>query len=106
MFECLLIYLWINDPLFRICLVQYNCMFQDAQTTKTDLSSNEPSDAARDLPLDLSIKDEATVVTAVPAEQTSVFGVEGDRGKDFNKNDCWSASSLIGSFFVDFFYKI
>ncbi|VDK89278.1 unnamed protein product [Litomosoides sigmodontis] len=68
---------------------------KDEQTRKADLTSSEPSDSARDLPLDLSIKDEATVVTAVPAEQPSVFGVEGDRGRR-DRDDCWSASSLIG----------
>lgn len=77
-------------------------MSQDEQTAKTDLSSSEPSDAARDLPLDLSVKDETTIVTSVPAEQTSVFGVEGDGGRqDFNQDDCWSASSLIGSVFLN-----
>lgn len=78
-------------------------MSQDDQTAKTDLSSNEPSDIVRDLPLDLSIKDETTVVTTVPTERTSVFGVEGDGGRqDFNQDDCWSTSSLIGLVFVDF----
>lgn len=70
---------------------------------KTDLSPCEPSsDAARDLPLDLSIKDETAIVTAVPTEQASVYGIEGDGERQaFNQDDCWSASSLIGSIFVD-----
>ncbi|OZC11159.1 zinc finger, C2H2 type, partial [Onchocerca flexuosa] len=70
----------------------------DEQAVETDLSPSEPSsDVARDLPLDLSIKDETTIVTAVPAEQTSVFGIEGDgERQEFNQDDCWSASSLIG----------
>ncbi|KAM3726173.1 Zinc finger E-box-binding homeobox protein [Dirofilaria immitis] len=90
-----------NDPLSLMAAWAQQCTglvnngLSDGQTMKTDLSSNEPLDAARDLPLDLSIKDET--VTAVPAEQTSVFEVEGGEGKrEFNQDDCWSASSLIG----------
>lgn len=76
-------------------------MCQDEQTAKTNLLSSESLDAARDIPLDLSVKDETAVVAAVPTEQTSVFGVEGNEGRqDFNQDDCWSASSLIGSVFV------
>ncbi|EJD75319.1 ZAG-1 protein [Loa loa] len=92
-----------NDPLSLMaawaqqCSGLVNSGLSDEQTAKTDLPSSETSDAARDLPLDLSVKDETTVVAAVPAEQTSVFRVEGDgERQDFNQDDYWSASSLIG----------
>ncbi|KAL3982237.1 Zinc-finger double domain family protein [Acanthocheilonema viteae] len=93
-----------NDPLSLMAAWAQQCTglvndgLSDEQTAKSDLVSNEPSDAARDLPLDLSIKDEtAAIVTAVPTEKTSVFAVEGNGGRqDFNQDDCWSASRLIG----------
>ncbi|CAG9534140.1 unnamed protein product [Cercopithifilaria johnstoni] len=85
-----------NDPLSLMTAWAHQCTdlvnnsLSGEQAAKTDLSSSNE-------PLDLSIKDETTIVTAVPTKQTSVFGVEGDGGRqDFNQDDCWSASSLIG----------
>nr|CDP94618.1 BMA-ZAG-1, isoform c [Brugia malayi] len=92
-----------HDPLSLMaawaqqCTGLVNNSLSDEQTAKTNLLSSESLDAARDIPLDLSVKDETAVVAAVPTEQTSVFGVEGNEGRqDFNQDDCWSASSLIG----------
>ncbi|VDK72386.1 unnamed protein product [Onchocerca ochengi] len=93
-----------NDPLSLMAAWAQQCTglvnngLSDEQIVKTDLSPCEPSsDAARDLPLDLSIKDETAIVTAVPTEQASVYGIEGDGERQaFNQDDCWSASSLIG----------
>uniref|UniRef100_A0A915PXD0 Homeobox domain-containing protein n=1 Tax=Setaria digitata TaxID=48799 RepID=A0A915PXD0_9BILA len=98
-----------NDPLSLMAAWAQQCTglvssgLSDEHSAKIDLSSGETSDTTRDLPLDLSLKDETTVVTTVPVEQTSpVFRVEGDGGRqDFNQDDCWPANGLIGSAFTN-----